>query len=151
MSEYEDFTPNTTGNTNCGFPTPAHLLYMGDVPWQHIPPPPPWYGQVQVPVMLTTGTSTEQQDLRTFIAAEIARQLPDAIRSVLEDDAHELATNPAFQAVYVPATGVCWACGKPGQDNLRWYTRGGHSHLVHDSEECRMLAAEKPEMAEHRG
>lgn len=91
-----------------------------------------------------------EQSITGFIADEIARQLPDAIRKVLEDDAKEIATNTAFQSVYVPATGVCWACGK-GQGVFRWFTRSGHSHLIHRSEECRRIAEEKQETREHRG
>lgn len=51
---------------------------------------------------------------------------------------------------YTPLSGVCWACLKPG-DDMQWYSREGRSHLIHKSEECRKLAAEKPESKEHRG
>lgn len=91
-----------------------------------------------------------KQDLSRFIADEIARQLPAVIRKVLEDDAKEIATNPAFQSVYVPATGVCWACGK-GNGVFQWFTRGGHSHLIHKSEECRHIAETKQEAREQQG
>lgn len=169
MSEYEDFTPNTTGNTNCGIPMPsgwhtitvrataappAAGMYVGDVPWQYAPPPPapPWYGQPQVPVMVTTGTSTAQQVWPFSNVDELREFVKAIVRETLEEDAREIATNKAFQAVYVPASGVCWACGKPSQDgDFRWFTRGGHSHLVHDSEECMRLASEKPDQREHRG
>lgn len=110
--------------------------------------------------------------LRAFIRAEV--------RKALEDDAREIATNPAFQPInahqhrrvemteenglhwrgvlyatnaeplYTPLSGVCWGCLTPGTD-MQWYSRDGRSHLIHKSEECRQLAAEKQESKEHRG
>lgn len=81
-------------------------------------------------------------ELREFVKA--------IVRETLEEDARELATNKAFQTVYVPAWGACWACGQTGTE-MQWFTCGGRSHLIHRTEECRMLAEEKPETGEHRG
>lgn len=52
--------------------------------------------------------------------------------------------------VHIPASGICWSCSQPGE-NMEWYKRGGRSHLIHATPECRQRASEKPEVREHRG
>ena len=72
-----------------------------------------------------------EQDLRAFIRKEVHK--------ALDDIANEVRTNTALQP-HVPEYGWCWACNQPGSA-MQWY---GH-HLIHKTEECRKLAAEKPE------
>ena len=125
-------------------PVEAANLYVGDVPWQHIPPPPPWYGQPQVPVMLTTGASTEQQvwpfnnvdELREFVKA--------VVRETLEEDARAIRERKEFQAT--KQAGTCCACKGSGEDMI-WV----NYRLAHRDEECRRIAAEMPPVREHRG
>lgn len=130
--------------------SPETLYFPQNVTVKHTDVQLTPYGEQLFRDIADASTREKPVDLRRFIADEIARQLPAAIRKVLEDDAKEIATNPAFQSVYVPATGVCWACGK-GNGVFQWFTRGGHSHLIHKSEECRRIAETKQEAREQQG
>lgn len=49
---------------------------------------------------------------------------------------------------HVPVTGICWACARPGGNmQMEWHGQ----HLIHATDECRILAQSKPEQREHRG
>ena len=48
-------------------------------------------------IVLPSFNGADIDIVRAIIKSEVERQLPDAIRKVLEDDAQELETNPAFQ------------------------------------------------------
>lgn len=138
---------NATAAATAGAP-----LHMGNVSWQNTPMPGP-YTPPPVPITWVPPL-TEERAREIFIEMLASPVFCDVIRQeihkTLDDLAREIRKNTAFQPRTTKQAGICWACLCSG-DDMEWFTRGGHSHLIHKSEECRRMAAEKPETREHRG
>lgn len=59
----------------------AFTGYVGDVPWQYIPPPAPWQQPVQ---FVPSTTFPTEQDLRTFVKRCVREELDELAREMHE-------------------------------------------------------------------
>lgn len=75
----------------------ARHFFIGEADLNHYASDVPWSEPALTPEQVAAWPFTSELDLRRFIADEVARQLPDAIRKAVEEDAREIQQNPAFQ------------------------------------------------------
>jgi len=103
------YMPNTTGNTNCGFPVqsgwhavtinaPAAGSYVGDVPWTYQPPLAPGFQQ---PVYI--------QPMPPVTEEQVRRIVEDALQRVLYPDGEGMVDPRHFARVTLETdTGEIW-------------------------------------------
>lgn len=105
------FNP-AAGLTNCGMPSPPTLSYIGDVPWQYIPPPAPWQVAGD-PVIVTQSSSTTMPNPpngQIYHGPDWDylhdRQLPPAPAPLIEERIREIVAEAMHKALYPEQDGL---------------------------------------------
>lgn len=95
-----DLSGGTALNPYPAVCNPGTSMYVGDVPWQNVPPPPPWQQPVVIqPVYQPSFTFPTEADLRAFVEQCIAKYLDEKIDERVAKALDELAAEMRDKAM----------------------------------------------------